>query len=298
MKLFTSLLFFFLALTVQAQDFCSTDCTFSADRYYDIDGYNCHFANNMEFMISSALQNAFFDVNISYTTIATNLHTEYNSGALQTIDFSNSDQSYVAVSYADVSMGRRNNNVLVGSVEITDQATAINAPLELRIWTPSIESHTCAEGYVLTCVDSATGEANFTAPPDFSLCLIATAGTAVVYNNQPSGENLYGATDRMCVQYDSGTYNYCRMVAYTGSTGYSGSVCYPAYSTNGVSWTAIGTTAGSDAIPLSTSAGFKSTAWIELPSRGDLFWGILSKGGNGGSDPSITSVQIQFSVKP
>lgn len=118
------------------------------------------------------------------------------------------------------------------------------------------------------------------------------------YTNQPSTPNRYGGTDRHVVKVDTRKFRWIRLQlqVITASTSANTPHCYAEYSTDGSSYTKIGSGGGTEIISLA-STGKKNTSWITIPAGmvdSDVYIAIGCTGGDAAADPAIMSVHIQF----
>lgn len=123
------------------------------------------------------------------------------------------------------------------------------------------------------------------------------AGANLTLTNQANAEQGLGNSNRNEAYFDATNFTQARVVArvVTASAAANSPRLYPQYSTNGTSFTTIGTGTGTNTIPL-TPVGAKKSDWITLPvgAKADVIWRIAMNGGDGAADPALGFVALQF----
>lgn len=96
----------------------------------------------------------------------------------------------------------------------------------------------------------------------------------------------------------NGYYTQIRLAVYiaTLSASVNNPILFLQYSTDGASWTTIGTGTGTDVISMA-STGFKQTAWMGIPAGAqntETYFRVAQNGGDAAADPVVRGVTIQF----
>lgn len=142
-------------------------------------------------------------------------------------------------------------------------------------------------------------DANFTGLNN-ALATIFVGGTVTLTNQAAAEAELSLQAFSTVLIPTAGRYTKIRLTCRvtTSSASVNTPELYPQYSADAVTWTTIGSAAGSEAISLS-STGQKATDWINLPAGAigaDVYFRIAMAGGDAVADPVVRGVCYQFAA--
>lgn len=132
-----------------------------------------------------------------------------------------------------------------------------------------------------------------------SIAVHADAAEVIVLTNMASAKQVFpNNSNNSALKFDTTNYRQARLTTRVSVAGATNSRLYIEYSSDGTTFTDLGTTtAGSaDTIGLAATGHGKVTNWITLPAggKGDLIWRVAQEGGDATADPEIRATAIQF----
>lgn len=127
---------------------------------------------------------------------------------------------------------------------------------------------------------------------------IFVVNTATLTNQAVAEAEFVSAGSSALRMTTSGNYSKIRLTAYvaTASASANNPRLYPQYSTDGATWTTIGTGLTTEAILMATT-GYKMTDWLTIPAGAlgtDVYFRIAMVGGDAVADPVVRGVTYQF----
>jgi hypothetical protein len=125
----------------------------------------------------------------------------------------------------------------------------------------------------------------------------ADATANLTLTNQVATEQGLGNSNRNESYFDATSFTQVRVVTRVVTLSAAANArLIPQYSTNGTSWTTIGSGTGTQSASLATPAGNKKSDWITLPAgaKGDVMFRIAQIGGDGAADPAVGTTSLQF----
>jgi hypothetical protein len=143
---------------------------------------------------------------------------------------------------------------------------------------------------------ASSGGGGVSKAEDVSFHSDATA--SITMTNQANSEQYLANNARNQLWFDASGYDSVRLIANVTTTSASVNTprLYIQYSSNGTTWTTIGTGTGTQVVSLATPADLKKTSWIILPAgaKTDIRFRVTQHGGDGVADPVVGKVSIQF----
>ncbi len=128
---------------------------------------------------------------------------------------------------------------------------------------------------------------------------VSLVASSTTFTNLASGiqELTAGTTFRFRTKFDGSNYTQCRIVVGCSVVGSANTVVYPQWSTDDTNFTTLGSGATTDTAQLDV-IGTKVSSWITLPSgaQADVFWRVVTQGGDGVADPVVGTVMLQFKL--
>jgi hypothetical protein len=116
------------------------------------------------------------------------------------------------------------------------------------------------------------------------------------YTNAPNSEQNWSGSDRNKFHIDTRGRTLIRLTTtvIVHSNSVNSPKIYLMWSTDGVSWSKVG--AGSTGEISLSSVGLKETDWLEMEAGqiGDVYFKLVSNGGDGANDPSIGTTIVHF----